>query len=221
MDVGKGHQCRVMHWSRRFLNVPANNGMPANETAPVSAPSPEATAALLSGRRTIHQFSEERPPDALIRKAIEVARWAPNHRLTEPWRFYLLGDETARAIAEHNATLVAARRGSQVADAKRERWLGIPGWLLVTCTRSDDPVRAEEDYAATACAIHNLQLYLWTHGVGVKWTTGRVTRDPGFWEIVDVDSTAERLVGLLWYGYPAHIPETQRKSVEEVLRSRP
>lgn len=187
----------------------------------VSAPSPEATAALLRGRRTIHQFTDERPPDTLLRNAIEVARWAPNHRLTEPWRFYLLGDKTITAVVERNAQLVQARRGPRAAKAKKARWSGIPGWLLVTSKRSPDDVRDQENYAASACAVQNLQLYLWTHGVGVKWTTGRVTRDPTFWDLVQVDPGAERLVGLLWYGYPAATPSTERAPVESILATRP
>jgi len=187
----------------------------------VSAPSPETTAALLRGRRTIHLFTDERPPDSLVRDAIEVARWAPNHRLTEPWRFYLLGAKTTTAIVGLNTQLVRARRGTRAAKAKQARWRSIPGWLLVTSTRSSDDVRDQENYAATACAVQNLQLYLWTHGVGVKWTTGRVTRAPAFWDLVQVDPEAERLVGLLWYGYPAAVPTTKRAPVERILATRP
>ena len=195
--------------------------MLSNEPGTVSAPSPEATATLLRSRRTIHVFTEERPPDELVHNAIDVARWAPNHRLTEPWRFYLLGGQTAAAITERNAQLVRARRGDSAAEAKQARWELIPGWLLVTSLRSTDDVRDQENYAATACAIQNLQLDLWSHGVGVKWTTGRVTRHAEFWEIVDVDPNKERLVGLLWYGYPAHQPKSQRRSVSAVLQKRP
>lgn len=195
--------------------------MSSNEPVAVSAPTPKETAALLRERRTIHLFTAERPPDELVHNAIDVARWAPNHRLTEPWRFYLLGEETAAAISERNAQLVGARRGDSAAKAKLERWSRIPGWLLVTSRRSTDEVRDQENYAATACAIQNLQLYLWSHGVGVKWTTGRVTRDADFWEIVGVDPQVERLVGLLWYGYPEAVPSTQRAPVEAIFSTRP
>ena len=61
----------------------------------------------------------------------------------------------------------------------------------------------EEDYAACACAVQNLMLYLWQAGIGVKWTTGQVTRDPRLYEILGVDGDMERVTGLFWYGYPA------------------
>lgn len=157
----------------------------------------------------------------MILRAIDLARWAPNHRLTEPWRFYLLGEETAAAIAHLNADMVTARRGEVVGEAKRERWLRIPGWLVVTCRRTEDEIQAGEDYAACCCAIQNMQLYLWSEGVGMKWTTGNVTRDPRFFELIGVEPKEERLVGMMWYGFPADVPTTQRKPVEEILRERP
>ncbi|MCP5425210.1 MAG: nitroreductase [Gammaproteobacteria bacterium] len=174
-------------------------------------------AELLRGRRTIHTFLPELPPRELLLEAIDLARWAPNHGLTEPWHFYLLGKETAQAIARLNAALVSAAHGEAAGLAKLERWLTIPGWLVVTCDNASDPIRAHEDYAACCCAVHNFALYLWSEGVGVKWTTGAVTRDPGFYDLIWVDPHLESVVGLLWYGYPAEIPQTPRKPVAEFL----
>jgi nitroreductase len=74
-----------------------------------------------------------------------------------------------------------------------------------------------EDYAACACAIQNLALFLWSEGIGMKWTTGKVTGDPRFYDLIWVDPAIESVVGMFWYGYPAKIPVTQRKSVDEIL----
>ncbi|NKC13321.1 MAG: hypothetical protein GKR94_14340 [Gammaproteobacteria bacterium] len=113
---------------------------------------------LLRSRRTIHDFTTQEPPAGLIEEALEVARWAPNHHLTQPWRFYLVGAETREAIARLNGDMVAGKKGAQAGEAKYERWRNIPGWLVVTCENHDDPIRAKEDYAATCCAIHNITL---------------------------------------------------------------
>lgn len=172
---------------------------------------------IIRARRTVHAFRPEPVPAARVRGAVDLARWAPNHHLSEPWRFYLLGRETAAAIAHLNAERVAADKGEAAAQAKLERWLAVPGWLLVTCEVCADPVRAREDYAACCCAIQNLQLALWQDGIGVKWTTGEVTRDPRFYDLAWVDRELEQVVGLLWYGYPAEVPSTARKPVEEIL----
>jgi nitroreductase len=173
-------------------------------------------ADLIRSRRTISLFQTEAPPLALIKSAIDVARWAPNHRLTEPWHFYLLGAETTRAVALLNAELVEQQKGKEAAAAKLESWLAVPGWLVVTCENSDDPIQTREDYAACACAIQNFALYLWSEGVGTKWTTGNVTRDARFYDLIWVDSAVETVVGMIWYGYPAEVPTMRRKSVDEI-----
>jgi nitroreductase len=184
-------------------------------------PPPDAVARLLRSRRTIHLFEPEQPPEDIVLRGLDLARWAPNHRLTEPWRFHLLGPETAAAIVELNAELVEAARGATAAEAKRARWAAIPGWLVVTCAVTDDPLRTREDYAACCCAVQNLQLYLWSAGLGVKWTTGAVTRTAAFYDLLGLDPEAHTVVGMLWYGTPADIPETQRRPLDDVLTRLP
>ncbi|MEP0547515.1 MAG: nitroreductase [Rhodothermales bacterium] len=189
--------------------------------SPADLPVPDAVAALLRSRRTVHLFEPEPVPDDVLLRALDLARWAPNHRLTEPWRFVLLGPETAATIVDLNARLVAAARGAAAGEAKRVRWAAVPGWLVVTCRVSEDATRMREDYAACSCAIQNFQLYLWSEGIGVKWTTGAVTREPAFYDLAGLDAARETVVGLLWYGKPAVVPEAARRSLEAVLTRRP
>ena len=172
---------------------------------------------LIRSRRTVHEFLEERPPTQKVLEAIDLARWAPNHYLTEPWHFYLLGPETAGAVARLNAKIVERNKGPEAGRKKLQRWSRIPGWIVVTCDVSDDAIRAREDFAACCCAVHNFSLFLWSEGIGVKWTTGAVTRDPGFCDLVWIDPDAEQVLGLLWYGYPAEIPDTRRKPLEQIF----
>jgi len=181
----------------------------------------DAVSACLRNRRTVHEFKPDLPPRELIVRAIDVARWAPNHRLTEPWHFYLLGRETADGIADLNAELIAARGDPEGAERKRKRWRAIPGWLVLTCDNSEDPVRAREDFAACCCAAQNMMLYLWSEGVGVKWNTGWVVQDARFYDLIWVDRARETVVGMFWYGYPAEVPKAARKAVEEILVSLP
>jgi len=179
-------------------------------------------ADALRGRRTIHKFLPDVPPGELIEEAIEIARWAPNHHHTEPWHFYLLGPESIARVIDLNARLVAEKKGEEAGEAKRKRWSAVPGWLVVTCDRSEDSLRQDEDYAACCCAVHNLSLALWTHGIGVKWTTGAVTRHPDLFELLGVNPDQERSIGIFWYGYPAgDVPSQKRKPVSEILKRVP
>jgi len=176
-----------------------------------------AIADLIRNRRTINFFEKKLPPKELILRAIDLARWVPNHHLSEPWRFYLLSDQAKKAIVELNADLVARKKGAQAGALKRARWSSIPGWLVVTCLRSPDDLRAREDYAATCCSIYALSLYLWSRGVGTKWTTGEVTRDPRFYDAIWTDPEIEQVVGLVWYGYASEIPVAARKPISGIV----
>ncbi|MFT4585190.1 MAG: nitroreductase [Gammaproteobacteria bacterium] len=178
---------------------------------------PTGIAKILRERRTVHEFTPEPADGSLITDAIELARWAPNHHRTEPWHFYLLDYNTGMRLADLNSEIVTAAKGEKIAAIKRKRWSEMPGWLVVSCVKSDDEIRAREDYASCACAIQNMSLYLWEQGIGMKWTTGNVTRDARFFDIVGMDYEHEYVVGLLWYGYPALVPTQHRKPPEEIL----
>ena len=175
-------------------------------------------AKIIRERRTIHNFQPERlPPREHVLEAIRHAVWAPNHHLTEPWKFYLIGAETKERICLLNAEILQQARGEDAARIKLERWRAIPGWLLMTCTESRNRIRAMEDYAACCCAAQNLMLYLWSVDIGVKWSTGGVIRHAEFSRIIGMDPEQETPVGLFWYGYAEDIPVTARKHHEEKL----
>lgn len=177
----------------------------------------ENLTELLRGRRTISLFEPEPVGEEPLLEAIEVARWAPNHRLTEPWRFYIVTEQTKEKIARCAADLDAATRGERVGEARYERMMAVPAGFVLTSHRSEDEIIDLENYAACCCAAQNLMLQLWTQGIGVKWTTGPVTREPGFCEILGIDASLERIVGYFWYGTPKLIPEQKRRPVEEIV----
>jgi nitroreductase len=174
-------------------------------------------AERIRSRRTTKLFLKQAVSKRLILEAIEVARWAPNHHLTEPWHFYLLGPEKVAATAALIGRLVRETKGDEdLAAFKEQSALSMPGWLLVTCKRSDDELREREDYAAVCCAIQNLTLYLAEADVACKWTTGLVTRDERFFDLMSIDDSDEFVVGLLWYGYPKTLPTQTRRPVEDI-----
>ncbi len=191
-----------------------------------SAPSFESQsmrelAELIRSRRTINLYLQTAVPDELVREAIDAAIWAPNHHVTEPWRFYLLGRETIGRSVELVRQIVTEHKGQKAGDFKAKSWAEKPGWLLVTCRRSEDELTQQEDYAACSAAVQNLLLYLWQAGVGSKWTTGPITRDPRFFELLGIDADAELVVGLIWYGYAKVTPTQKRRPAGEVLTELP
>ena len=178
-------------------------------------------AHIIESRRTIHRFLPALPPKEVILKSIELARWAPNHKLTEPWRFYMIGKETADALAHLNARNVEEKKGPEVAKAKLKQWLAVPSMVVATYKKAGDAFREKEDYAATCCAIHNMSLYLWSEGIGVKWSTSKSTQLPGFYDLLAIDADQEEVVGLFWCGYPDDVPVKTRMPVGSIVRELP
>jgi nitroreductase len=177
-----------------------------------------AVAELIRGRRSIDLFVPEPVDRALVLEAVELARWAPNHRLTEPWRFYVFGPETTEAVARCAAAFEAETKGERAGAARLARFKSIPGHFLVTSKRSEDVLLEREDYAACCCAVQNLMLYLWQRGVGVKWTTGAITREQRLYDLLGIDSAAERIVGYFWYGRAKVVPtKTRQRAVEDIV----
>jgi len=176
---------------------------------------------VLRGRRTIELFLQTPLPDALIREAIEAATWAPNHHVTEPWRFYLLGQETIDQCLNLCRDIVTAKKDAKAGEFKAKSWSEKPGWLVVSCLKSEDELRQQEDYAACCTATQNLLLYLWKAGVGSKWMTGDITCDARFFDIIGANIDDEFVVGLIWLGYPKLTPTQSRKGLDEVLSELP
>ncbi len=174
-------------------------------------------AERIRSRRTTNLFLKRKVSKALVLEAIELARWAPNHHLTEPWHFYLLGNEKKAASAELIRTIVTENKTAEMGEHKFKSARAVPGWLVVTCQKSDDALRGREDYASCCCAVQNILLYLSEAGVASKWTTGLITRDQRFFELLGIDESEETVVSLIWYGYPKILPTQTRKDVSEIV----
>ncbi len=174
-------------------------------------------AERIRSRRTTNLFLKQKVSKQLVLDAIELARWAPNHHLTEPWHFYLLGDEMKAASVELTRTIVTERKNAEIGEHKAKTAAAVPGWLLVTCKMTDDELTQREDYASCCCAVQNLLLYLSEAGVASKWSTGPITRDQRFFDLLGIDSDKEFVVSMIWYGYPKILPTQSRKEVGEIV----
>lgn len=160
---------------------------------------------VLGSRTTCLDFSSSVLPDGALGRAVEAAIAAPNHRLTEPWRFIRVGPQTRETLAKVQARLKDKGRtpSATTLERAREKLLTPAELLVVCCVRSAEASVEREDYAAVACAIQNLCLSLWSEGIGSKWGTGGVTTDAETYAALGVNSEQQTIVGFLTIGYPA------------------
>lgn len=162
-------------------------------------------------RRSIKEFTSRPVEREAIEALLEAAVQAPNHRMTEPWRFYVLGPEARRAYGE----ALGARKARKVDDPDAAAAVlekvateqeELPAMLAVSMVLSDDPQIREEDYAATFMAIQNLSLAALELGLGTHIKTGAVMDDPRARAAVGV-ADGERIVATIPLGTPAAIPD--------------
>jgi len=144
----------------------------------------------IRGRRTTKLFEQRELDPAVVRALVELAVWAPNHHLTAPWRFRLIGpDATARLLA------VAP-------PEQRMKLVRAPTRVLVSCVMADDPVAREEDLASTAAAVQNLLLAATARGVDSFWQSPGVPATPAGRAALGVPDN-EQLVAVVHLGTSA------------------
>lgn len=167
-------------------------------------------------RRSIKVFTDRPITREEIESLLEAAVLAPNHRLTEPWGFLVLGERAKRAYA----TVLAGRKARRAADAEAaaavhervvRKTVAVPAIIAVTMRLAEDPEVREEDYAATYMAVQNLLLAATARGLGTHVKTGAVMEDPEFRTALDVPSD-QRVVALVFVGVPAEVPARKART---------
>jgi nitroreductase len=181
---------------------------------------------LISDRRTIHDYVPGPLPEGSVERAVVAATAAPNHRMTEPWRFVRVGPEARNGLVTLSAELKggASAIGETALQKLKAKMLN-PAELLVVCqVLHADPDVAREDFAAIACAVQNAMLSFWSEGLGSKWSTGAITTDERTYRALGIDPAKEAIVGFLWAGRAAKIDlpkPRRRRPLADVLRSVP
>ncbi|HEX7058469.1 MAG TPA: nitroreductase family protein [Solirubrobacterales bacterium] len=140
-------------------------------------------------RRTHKAFGAERLSREELEELLELARWAPNHNLTAPWRFRVVGPRALERLKD-----AAGAEGA----AKLDR---CPTLVIVSAVLGGDPVQDEEDLHATAVASYIVLLAAHARGLAGYWRTPGLLRGEEGRAAVGLSDT-ERFVGLLHLGHP-------------------
>jgi nitroreductase len=140
-------------------------------------------------RRTHKAYGAEPVPRQTLEELFELARWAPNHNLTNPWRFRVLGPDSLARLK---------RAAGPEAAAKLDR---APTLVVASQVRSDDPIQDEEDLCAAAAASYIVLVGAHARGLAGYWRTPAVLREPEGRTALGVGDE-ERVIGLLHLGPP-------------------
>ena len=141
-------------------------------------------------RRTHKAYRPEPVPREVLDELFELARWAPNHNLTIPWRFRVLGPNALERLK--------AAAGPEAAT-KLDR---APTLVVCSCALTDDEVQNEEDLHAAGVAAYIVLLGAHSRGLAGYWRTPAILRERAGLDAVGVPED-ERFVGLIHLGYAA------------------
>jgi nitroreductase len=140
-------------------------------------------------RRTHKAYGAEPVPRATLEELFELARWAPNHNLTNPWRFRVVGPEALARLKE---------AAGPEAASKLDR---APTLVVTSVVQTGDPVQDQEDVCAAAIASYIVLLGAHARGLAGYWRTPEVLRTPEGRTAAGVGDE-ELVLGLLHLGPP-------------------
>jgi nitroreductase len=159
----------------------------------------ETFADLIRSRRTHKSFGPDPVAPDVLDELLELARWAPNHHRTNPWRFRVVGPETLARLKE-------AAGPAEAPKLDRARTLVVASAVLTGDLQQD-----EEDACATACAIYVVLLAAHARGLAGYWRTPRVLRTKEGREAVGLRD-GERFLGLIHLGTPRGDPPAPERA---------
>src|SRR5437868_13719166 len=172
---------------------------------------------IIEQRRSIKKFTDRAVTRAEIETLLDAAILAPNHRLTRPWRFYVLGPASRYAYG----LALGERKARNLSDPKAAGTLRetvaaehrqLPCMIAVAVVHHDNPEIGEEDYAAAMMAIENLALTAVALGLGTHIKTGGVMSDLASRAAVGV-AEGERIVAIVNVGEPGELPPPRKREL--------
>jgi nitroreductase len=156
--------------------------------------------AAIRGRRTHKAYGREPVDRATLEELFELARWAPNHHLTNPWRFRVLGPNALARLKD---------AAGPEAASKLDR---APTLIAVSVAQSgEDPAADEEDLLAGAIAAYIVLLAAHGRGLAGYWRTPAVLRTDAGRAALGVPPD-ERVIGLLHLGPPRQEREAPERA---------
>lgn len=165
------------------------------------------TVDAIKSRRSVKRFTGREVTRAEIEALLSAATLAPNHKLTQPWRFYVLGPEARYAYGLALGARKAKKLPDPAAGAALRETVGaehraLPGMIAVAVVNEENPETHEEDYAAAMMAVQNIALTAVALGLGTHLKTGAVMHDPAARAAVGLPAD-QRIIAIVNIGEPA------------------
>ena len=176
-------------------------------------------------RRNANDYTFDPVPEEKLNRLFDAAVWAPNHRMTEPTRFFALRKDgpARKRIADCAADFAYNRVANpnpaqkrRSAEGARARLMDAPAVVFVYSVPGPTEEVTRENYATACCAVQNMLLAAVAEGLHIGWSTGGVTQMPELAGELGAEEDWE-MVGALFIGPAGNAPESRRHPASEVV----
>jgi len=177
---------------------------------------------VIKNRRTIfpEQFSGRKVHKEIIELLLDNARWAPTHKMTQPWKFSVFtGAGLEKLSAFQGETYERITPAEKFNEAKlfklKERPLKASAIIALCVNRTlDKSIPEVEEVAAVACAVQNMYLTATAYGLAAYWGSGGLTYTDEMKSFLGL-KPEDSCLGFMYLGYPAiDWPKGQRRPIE-------
>lgn len=160
----------------------------------------EAYDAIMT-RRSMPRTTGEPPDRAQIERLLDAAVRAPNHHLTEPWRFVVLTGDALRDLGD--AWAAGAAREGKDPESVRHKPLRAPVVICVVARPKGHlrKVSDVEEHHAVGAAIQNILLAAHATGLAAMLRTGPAAHVPEVLRHLGLRD-GELVAGYVYVGYP-------------------
>jgi nitroreductase len=181
---------------------------------------------LIRYRRTIYpkDYTERAVHRELVERILINATWAPNHGMTQPWRFTVFTGDARKRLSDRLGEIYLAHTpADKVLPRKLEslRLRPLQSSVVIAIGLHRDPsgkINERDELLAMGCAVQNMHLTCAAYGLGAFWATGAPMTGPAMKEFLGLGEQ-DLALGLFYIGYPGvEWPKGYRKPLDQLVQ---
>ncbi len=176
---------------------------------------------LIKERRTVfpEKYKSRKVHKEQIEKMLDAAIWAPNHGMTEPWRFVVFNGESLQQLMKMIADLYKHNTPEeQFLESKYQQFINranSSSYVIAACMKRQESEKLPEweEIVAVGCAVQNMMLVATAYGIGTFWSTPKFINDPKLKNLLSLN-VKDKCMGLIYVGYPEdELPKGKRSII--------
>jgi nitroreductase len=144
----------------------------------------------------------------MLERILTNGTWAPNHGMTQPWRFKVFEGDSGQDLGDILSSVYQAETPTDLYLQRKADGLSqnprMSSVTVALCMKRQASGKISEldELMAVACCVQNMHLTCTAYGLGAFWSTPAIMSHPGVHDYLRLDED-ERCLGFFYIGYPS------------------